>query len=216
MKYCTSCKTLKLETDFYKNSNSCKDCVKRKMQEYYQKNKVVRQAYQKEYYQQHKEYRKIYDKVYVMLIGKKETHKQREYYAKHKQEMQIYDKKRNMDLVRKLGQCVSRSMYNALKQNKAGQHWEDLVTYDFRQLKEHLENQFDEHMNWDNMGSYWEIDHIMPQKMFHFTSPTDKQFKLCWSLKNLRPLEWRANRQRPKDGSDVPEDLKQEILNQEL
>lgn len=41
-----------------------------------------------------------------------------------------------------------------------------------------------------------------------------QNFKVCWSLLNLRPLEWKANRQRPKDGSDISEELRQKILNQ--
>lgn len=44
----------------------------------------------------------------------------------------------------------------------------------------------------------------------------DKQFQICWSLMNLRPLEKSANRNRPKDGRDISEDLKQQILGQNI
>lgn len=104
-------------------------------------------------------------------------------------------------------------MQFALKRAKSGQHWEALVPYNLQQLKEHLESQFDENMNWDNYGSYWEIDHIIPQNLFNITTVEDKEFQICWSLKNLRPLEKIANRSRPKDGRDIPEELKQQILN---
>ena len=43
-----------------------------------------------------------------------------------------------------------------------------------------------------------------------------KSFQICWSLANLRPLEKSLNRQRPKDGSDISDELKQKILGQEL
>lgn len=33
---------------------------------------------------------------------------------------------------------------------------------------------------------------------------------------NLRPLNWLKNRQRPKDGSDISEELKQQILSQDF
>lgn len=66
------------------------------------------------------------------------------------------------------------------------------------------------------MGSYWEIDHIIPQNLFHYDSEQDRDFKICWSLLNLRPLTTTKNRSRPKDGSDIPEDLKQFILGQNI
>lgn len=44
------------------------------------------------------------------------------------------------------------------------------------------------------------------------TSMDDLSFRVCWSLANLRPLEKIANHSRPKDGSDIPEELKQSIF----
>ena len=103
-------------------------------------------------------------------------------------------------------------IWHSLKNKKNEQHWEDLVPYNLQQLKEHLESQFDENMTWDNYGEYWEIDHIIPQGLFNITNYTDREFQICWSLLNLRPLEWKANRSRPKDGRDIPEKLKQQII----
>ena len=62
-------------------------------------------------------------------------------------------------------------------------------------------------------GKELDAEHIIPQNLFNFTNPTDKEFQICWSLKNLRPLEKIANRSRPKDGRDISEELKQQILN---
>lgn len=114
----------------------------------------------------------------------------------------------------RLSEQISASIRKAIKSNKAGHHWEDLVPYNLQQLREHLESQFTPEMTWDNMGKYWEIDHIIPQNLFNFVTYTDKDFQICWSLANLRPLYWLANRQRPKDGSDISEEVKQKILNQ--
>lgn len=103
--------------------------------------------------------------------------------------------------------------------------WEQYLNYKSEDLIKHLESQFTPEMSWDNYGRpsskddisfHWEIDHIIPRNLFEFDSPKDHSFKICWSLMNLRPLEWRANRSRPKDGSDIPEKLKQQILNQDL
>ena len=42
-------------------------------------------------------------------------------------------------------------------------------------------------MTWDNYGE-WHVDHIIPMSSFEFESVEDREFKICWSLKNLQPL----------------------------
>jgi 5-methylcytosine-specific restriction endonuclease McrA len=69
------------------------------------------------------------------------------------------------------------------------------VGYSADELKAHLESHFTSKMGWKNYGSYWEIDHVIPQAQFEFTSMHDPGFKDCWALKNLRPLSCRKNRQ---------------------
>ena len=61
------------------------------------------------------------------------------------------------------------------------------------ELKIHLEKQFDSHMNWGNHGIYWHIDHIIPQSVLPYISMDDENFKICWALDNLRPLEAKQN-----------------------
>jgi len=47
----------------------------------------------------------------------------------------------------------------------------------------------------DNYGKYeegkkkWNIDHIIPQSELLYKSLDDENFKKCWALENLRPLE---------------------------
>lgn len=74
-------------------------------------------------------------------------------------------------------------------------------------------------MNWDNYGKNgWVIDHIIPQNVFKPITSTDSiEFKICWSLYNLRPLMNKDNLSRPKDeGSDIPEELKLTIISKAL
>jgi len=63
-----------------------------------------------------------------------------------------------------------------------------LVGYSLERLMKHLKKISDK-MNWDNYGGYWVIDHIKAKSLFNYTSPDDSEFKQCWSLKNLQPLE---------------------------
>lgn len=93
----------------------------------------------------------------------------------------------------RLNRNVSDGIRCALKENKGGQHWEDLVGYTLNDLKEHLEKQFTQDMDWNNYGNYWHIDHIRPKSTFTFSKPEDLEFKKCWRLSNLQPLEASKN-----------------------
>ena len=182
-------------------SGQCKNCEKEKLIVYNKsltsEQREQRRQYQKDYTAENKEHIIAYQKQYKLANAEKIKQYDKERYRKNK-----------------LNKSMSCWLRTALKENKAERHWEDLVPYNLEQLKEHLESQFTPEMSWDNQGSYWEIDHIIPQNTFSFETENDLGFKICWSLMNLRPLEKLMNRQRPKDGSDVSEELRQQILNQ--
>lgn len=94
----------------------------------------------------------------------------------------------------KLNRNISRGMNHTLQEGrKKGRHWETLVPYTIDQLKDHLEKQFTPEMSWENYGSYWHIDHIYPKSKFNYIFPDDLDFKKCWDLSNLQPLEKIAN-----------------------
>ena len=75
---------------------------------------------------------------------------------------------------------------------KGGKTFEALP-YTPQELRQHIENQFDEKMNWDNYGDYWQIDHIIPQAALPYKSLEEENFQKCWALENLRPLEATEN-----------------------
>ena len=78
-------------------------------------------------------------------------------------------------------------MHHALKAKKAGHKWEELAGYTGEELVKHLQNQFTEGISWENYGSVWHVDHIIPKSWFKYTSVTDPKFIECWALKNLQP-----------------------------
>jgi len=93
-----------------------------------------------------------------------------------------------------LSSTISKRMNESLRKGmKAGRHWETLVDYTVDQLKRHLEKLFKPGMTWENYGTVWHIDHKIPIAAFNFERPDDIDFHLCWSLKNLRPLEAKRN-----------------------
>ena len=88
---------------------------------------------------------------------------------------------------------MSSTISKVLKGKKAGRRWQDLIGYTIEDLIQHLEKQFDEKMNWDNYGRYWHIDHIRPKSLFKYETAEDPEFKKCWALENLQPMEKIAN-----------------------
>lgn len=60
--------------------------------------------------------------------------------------------------------------------------------YTAADLKRHLERQFVRGMSWENYGSRWHIDHIIPLASFSLTGFDDPNFHVAWGLPNLRPL----------------------------
>ena len=63
------------------------------------------------------------------------------------------------------------------------------VTLDY--FHKWIEYQFDENMTWENQGTYWDIDHVMPCSIFNLEN--DDDVKKCFNWKNLRPCEKKEN-----------------------
>ena len=137
------------------------------------------------YYQENKErIKKNHDKY--RQDNKEEG---RKYRQEHKKERSEYLKKRRQEPKFRLDSNISSAIRKALKGRKNNKRWETLVGYTVQDLITHLESLFDNKMNWENQGSYWHIDHIKPQSLFHYETAEDSEFKLCWALSNLQPLE---------------------------
>ena len=102
-------------------------------------------------------------------------------------------KKRTNDFKFRLDLGMGRSIYQALKGNKNGRSWEKIVDFSLEDLISHLESKFDKNMTWNNYGSFWVIDHIKPKSLFHYNTAEAIEFKQCWGLSNLQPLEKIAN-----------------------
>jgi hypothetical protein len=81
-------------------------------------------------------------------------------------------RKRRKDPNTKLKEALRARIYNSMRNNKNNTSLEYLGC-SIDEYKIHLQNQFTPEMNWENWGSYWEIDHIVPLSKggtFHFTN----------------------------------------------
>lgn len=226
MKICIKCGKELPESEFYKCKTAYDglrpDCIachkayqetrKEREKQLYQQNREQRLAKRREYYRNNKEKWKNYN------LDKEDN--RRRWNAKKDVYLATQKEKYQNDSIYRLGTIMSKGIYKSLKENKAEQHWETLVSYSLEDIKKHLEAQFDENMSWENMGEYWEIDHIIPINQFSDKTKQitaeSREFKICWSLMNLRPLNWLENRRRPKDGSDIPDELRQQIMSQNI
>lgn len=97
----------------------------------------------------------------------------------------------------RLSRCVSKELWAFLRGKKSRLRWSSVIGYDEAILARHLEQQFTAGMSWDNYGSVWEVDHIVPLYWFdEWDAPIATKAKLAWELQNLRPLGSRENRSR--------------------
>ena len=114
----------------------------------------------------------------------------------------------------KLAECVKKRMQNdnafRLKHNlrirfkkllKTASHggsnrFTGLIGCTTAQLKQHLEMQFKRGMTWQNYGTYWHVDHIIPCAAFDQLDMNQR--KLCWHYTNLQPLKAKENLSKGK------------------
>jgi len=177
-------------------------------EKYYLKNKIKISINNKKWYIEHRdeilERTKKYQEENKEKINKRKKEKKYrypEYYKfwieknkKHCRKMRKeYMRKRNRIPENHIHTNLSSLVRQSLKNGKGGQKWQILVGYTIDVLMKHLEKQFDNKMNWGNYGSYWWLDHIKPRSLFKFETVEDKEFKECWALNNLQPLEKIAN-----------------------
>ena len=77
-------------------------------------------------------------------------------------------------------------------------------------LREWFEYNFTSEMNWENYGTYWSIDHIIPVSKFDLTDE-DEKLK-CWNWSNLMPVTVKYNSSKKQKMDMVQiEDITQKI-----
>ena len=213
-KICNKCNIEKELGEFYfikkRNlyENSCKKCrctlskisweERKKNNPEYDKFRAKKQRkekpdlvkkYNKNRYSKNKEYWKHYreknnDKIKKYYIIYCEDNKEKlNFYHKIRNK-----KKRNEDPIFKLINSARSAVNRYL--NKKNLRTFDIIGCSPQELKEHLEKQFKEGMNWENHGKYgWHIDHIIPLSL---AKNEDELKKLCY-YKNLQPLWFKDN-----------------------
>jgi hypothetical protein len=172
---------------FSQKYEKCKDIIKK-----YNKNYAINHSEQikinnQEYRKNHKEEAKIYQKNYT---------------AKHKLEKREYDRnyqknKRLVNVEYRLMMNFRRRLSKALKGNPKLSTTMKLIGCSIKELKAHLEVNFELGMNWSNYGKNgWVIDHIKPCALFDMKKESEQ--KLCFHYTNLQPL-WEKDNLKKSD-----------------
>lgn len=112
---------------------------------------------------------------------------------KYKASRKIYIEKWLKNPKNRIDSAMTTMVANRLQQMSKYSSIEKILGFTLGELRKHLESKFTKEMTWDNYGSYWTIDHIIPKKAFKYESTEDAKFKECWSLRNLRPLRKEDN-----------------------
>jgi hypothetical protein len=188
-KHCSRCKIEKFINEFSKDSkvksglrSQCKLCAKKDFQKWSKKNlKYNRERVKdwrkenpvcaKERYDRWAENNQEYRGEYMRTYGKE-----------YQKEVWKKIPKNRVDSI------MATAICKALRGKKAGLKWENLTGYTIEDLMTHLESKFESWMTWENYGQ-WHIDHIKPKSSFNYKRPEDSEFRECWALENLQPLE---------------------------
>ena len=181
MKKCYRCKELKPIEEMSATKGFCKPCKRENSREYNLKNreKVLETA--RLYREKNKEKIKANRKP-------QSPEKTKAYKEASKDKIKAYRRyKLTTDMSYRIVKNLRGRLATALKRDyKKSKPTLDLLGCDVKFLKLYLENKFLPTMSWDNYGTVWHIDHIMPCAKFNLADP--KEQKRCFHYTNLQPL----------------------------
>ena len=178
----------------YQKSEHIREKNKERCKKYREENLDALREYDRERSKNGK--KKESNKRYREKNKEKLSQMKKEWAQKNKDRINERRKEYRKDPFQKINLYISNAIREHLRDNdllKENRRWESLVGYTAAQLMVWLESKFTNEMTWDNYGSYWHIDHIRPKSWFHFDSYDDEDFKKCWALENLQPLDAKTN-----------------------
>lgn len=188
-KKCYGCQTEKLLQDFCRDKlgvgeykNYCRECQRVQRKIYSMKNKHKEKEYNKLYKATHKEECKEYGKKWREENPDKVKSRKRRYYIQNRKKPKFV-----------IESAITGAIRKRIAYNRSMGRLQEILGYTTEELMVHLEAKFSPKMNWKNYGTYWHIDHKRPKSWFSYQSTEDKEFRDCWALSNLQPLEASIN-----------------------
>lgn len=205
---CSKCgETMELNVNnFAKESNGrwrseCRPCGRKMCREYKAKNRQHVADYNKKYKAEKSDDISEYNKKYYAEHMESEKERTRVTHAR------LYKEDPNF----KMAKTMRKRIYAAVKGERKLGTAKELLGCDFDVFMTWIEFQFDDKMSFENQGSYWQIDHVIPCASFDLSDPT--QQSRCFHWTNLRPMEaTENNRKKDKILPDVIKNHKK-VLN---
>ncbi len=115
----------------------------------------------------------------------------KEYHANNKEKRNAYKRSRfETDIMFRITERMKSRLHIALK-NVSGKHSSKLLGCSKDHLMDWIGFQFENGLNWDNYGTAWHIDHVIPVSFFDVLCLEARQYAFHWT--NTRPLGVRAN-----------------------
>jgi len=110
-----------------------------------------------------------------------------------KEYLKKYKRQNRIDNISfKIIENMRNRLSQALKINKKNNYTIIYIGCSINELRQHIEKQFTNNMNWNNYGMKgWHIDHIMPCSAFDFSK--EENIYKCFHYSNLQPLWWYDN-----------------------
>jgi hypothetical protein len=196
IKKCSKCNLIKNILEFPKKGHKCKHCInlyKKKYKEktmhtnkmYYEKNKEQIKQNAKMYYEKNIEKIKERNKYFRKNNTSKIYDANRKYKEKYPERVKAYKKKSSQREESIIVKAVRRRFKNIFKTD-------NFRFYEYFRIRKiiytkWIESNFDNNMNWQNYGTYWHLDHIIPCSAFDLSK--DEDFLKCFHWSNLRPCE---------------------------
>lgn len=73
----------------------------------------------------------------------------------------------------------------------------EYIGLNYPEVKALLESRMLPSMMWNNYGTHWVVDHVVPFWIFDLND--EKELKLLWSPENLMPMIWKDNNYKQGD-----------------
>jgi hypothetical protein len=199
-KVCCKCKIEKDIGSFSKDKNKkdghrykCKQCqsvdakFKRKNDPEFQKKEQEKSIkWRLKNPEKYKESKKQSDKLYN-IVHKEEIRETKNKYNKSdagKKSTNKSRKKRRQNPVLKLKDYQRNRLYYALDGKSKSKRTMEIIGCPWEDLKSHLESQFQNGMTWENHGTIWHVDHIIPLGL----GKTPEQIYELSHYTNLQPI----------------------------
>ena len=160
--------------------------------------------------------KKFYDKHYRQENKEHRNKTNKLYWDNHREEKREYTRnyensRKQKDPQFRLSKILRSRINQVLKNQKTTKdlHLLELLGCSLEECKQFISSKFTNNMSWENHGTIWHIDHIIPCNYFNLSNIEEQ--KICFNYRNLQPLLIKDNLSKSDNLPDNFEELLLEI-----